>query len=888
MSRPAQNLSISPVLYSTMSILPPPSPASAWKLLLPALLVLAWVPACGSDESTGDCSRVGQVVVECPSDVTLNCVPTIGARVDFAASAFICGGGSVPSTCSLASGSLVDPGTTTVECSARAADGSETSCNFDVVATPAGAPFLRCPEDVTVTCSGPRSAVSVSLPELDETCGAASGSISSNAPQAGFPLGTTVVTFSVNGAEGAGSFCRTSVIVVDTNPPEMSCPATRRLLLARDEPTAPPPPVANDLCDDAVTVGAVPSTLSRGTTDVMFSATNNAGLSTSCSTRFEVLEAFTVPAPRLVAARLNDSQATDFTIGWDASRGRDVTGYRVERAVQESGPYESIRDLDADARTFTDTGLVAPQLWYRIVSLVGQDAGGVSETLRVYSLGQSEYVLTDQSVARVPFRTSLAGLVRYPRNISSGALPVAFLMHGNNGICRLAGSDVDSCDASESHLCELPGTWDTSPNAAGLSYLADTMAARGMIVVSINANAMNCRVGFVEQRAELILAHIREWQLWNTEPLAPFGNLFVGRVDLTQTILFGADRSAEASFRAAEILEQFPLTGVSLRGLFAISPSDIEQLTPPDLPIALLMPACGGVEDPDAAVAAYDRTSLAPGTRQHPRSMVFLEGANHRFFNSEWAIDDGSIALRCEQSDLIPRFSQQAVLETVVGEWVDGLEGTESLFLQSLAPAPASTEQWASTPLRMRTSYLSDATLVDRFDAEGTPIANLLSGTNQYSGFSTTTVCPAATGCGGSFPHRVGALVLGWAASSVPKASFPIANASVSESSILSFRISSRDAAENAGRTAQDFTVRLVDRGGLNADIQVSEMEEVPHLFQARRPYEILQTIRMPVSQFVERTPDLRVDDLVRMELMFNERNPRAGEVAITRIAISR
>ena len=83
------------------------------------------------------------VVIECPSNIVVNCVSNDGAVVTFKVPAHTTYDPDVPVVCTPASGSLFPAGTTPVNCTATSLAGQTNSCSFDVT--------VLCQGRITVT-----------------------------------------------------------------------------------------------------------------------------------------------------------------------------------------------------------------------------------------------------------------------------------------------------------------------------------------------------------------------------------------------------------------------------------------------------------------------------------------------------------------------------------------------------------------------------------------------------------------------------------------------------------------------------------------------------------------------------------------------------------------
>jgi hypothetical protein len=207
-------------------------------------------------------------VVTVPANITSD-----DSVVTFTASAVDNLDGSLPVTCSPASGSTFAQGTTTVRCTATDSHANRGEASFRVIIT-GGPPALLLPEDVVEEATSAAGAVvtftATSADDTPVTCSPASGST--------FHLGSTTVNCSATNASGTstGSF---GVLVVDTTPPVITAPS-----LVEAEATSPAGAIvtyvatAHDLVDGDVPVSCLPASGTQfvfGTTDVVCSAVDS-------------------------------------------------------------------------------------------------------------------------------------------------------------------------------------------------------------------------------------------------------------------------------------------------------------------------------------------------------------------------------------------------------------------------------------------------------------------------------------------------------------------------------------------------------------------------------------------------------------------------------------
>jgi len=185
-------------------------------------------------------------------------------------------------------------GTTTITWTARDSSGNTSSCTQTVTVNDTEAPVITCPANITRpndpgTCSAninPGTATATDNCDTPTVTGARSDGGPLNGS---YPVGTTTITWTATDGSGNHSSCTQTITVNDTEPPQISCPASFTL-----EPTCPSgavgnytTPVGTDNCPGAVTTrtagGASGSVFPIGTTTVTYTVNDAHGNSASCS-----------------------------------------------------------------------------------------------------------------------------------------------------------------------------------------------------------------------------------------------------------------------------------------------------------------------------------------------------------------------------------------------------------------------------------------------------------------------------------------------------------------------------------------------------------------------------------------------------------------------------
>jgi hypothetical protein len=187
------------------------------------------------------------------------------------------------------------------------------------------APTLTCPGDVTVSAnaSGVATNVSLGTPATGDNCSVAS--VVNNAP-ATFPLGTTIVTWTVTDGSGNKTSGTQKVIVQDTTPPTLTCPADVTVSANANgvaTNVSLGTPVTGDNCSVASVSNNAPTTFLLGTTVVTWTVTD--GSSNTATGTQQVIVRDTTPPTLICPADVTVSaNANGVAVG--VNLGTPVTG----------------------------------------------------------------------------------------------------------------------------------------------------------------------------------------------------------------------------------------------------------------------------------------------------------------------------------------------------------------------------------------------------------------------------------------------------------------------------------------------------------------------------------------------------------------------------------
>ncbi|OKJ17723.1 hypothetical protein AMK21_25870 [Streptomyces sp. CB00316] len=261
-----------------------------------------------------------------------------------------------------------------------------------------------------------------------------------------------------------------------------------------------------------------------------------------------------------------------------------------------------------------------------------------------YATTTGEYNLASVKLPGFPAPVEMRGVVVAPKK-ASGKRPIALFLHGRHSTCYIPGKNEETSG-------DWPCAKGSKPIPSHRGYLRDQklLASQGYVTVSISANGINgqdwnAEDGGAQARSSLIRNHLGRWADWAAKPSSAPAAVRKGpKTDLSRVLLVGHSRGGEGVNRAVMDSLYKPSAAQDgyrskarwkIRGTVHIGPTIFGQNPVPDVPSLTILPGCDGdVSDLQGQVFTDGTRGVSRGKALH--SSVYMVGANHNYFNSEW------------------------------------------------------------------------------------------------------------------------------------------------------------------------------------------------------------------------------------------------------------
>lgn len=418
----------------------------------------------------------------------------------------------------------------------------------------------------------------------------------------------------------------------------------------------------------------------------------------------------------------------------------------------------------------------------------------------------------------------------------------------------------------------------------GYLYLCQLLASHGIIAATIDVNFLNgFNFGENDGRAIVHLEHLKQYRTWNGTATHPLHS----KVDLNRILIVGHSRGGEAVGHASFFNRLASIGPVLLDGTAGLGPyrfglTAAAAIAPTD---RQFVPVSGPTVVPDSYYVihgsqdsdvftfegyhTYERAHAADLTNLTVsdgkfKTMLWVYKANHNQFNSIWASESpAGVAMPRVSQEQIARVHLGALAQAVL---LDRPEYLDVLRDHGAAAAwdPASTEfvSQYQDPERVFVQHNQEglAAPVVSLPVQGTVAAGSVAAVRQLtalvggSGTTTITLRLAWGTLGSRLLSRIDP-------STLPAERYMV----------LALRVGQSTEASNAANRDQDFTLE-VSSGSCTAAIPGSSLHRL--LYPDPSPFGpakiVMQTLRLPVAQLVERGVD--PSDLRSIALVFDRR----------------
>ncbi|MFC3891646.1 alpha/beta hydrolase family protein [Lentzea rhizosphaerae] len=282
-------------------------------------------------------------------------------------------------------------------------------------------------------------------------------------------------------------------------------------------------------------------------------------------------------------------------------------------------------------------GLSAPAALPALLPQATVDPG----TPGPYATTTGEYTLDSVKLPEYAAPIEMDGVVVAPKG-APGKRPLVLFLHGRHYTCY-------------SETGQIQMTWPCAsgftavPSHRGYLKAQQLLASQGYVTVSISANGINAQDAMTadsgaQGRSSLVRHHLAKWADWSAgRGTVPDAVKAAPAADMSKVLLVGHSRGGEGVNRAAtDSLTPPPGdTGFSgpvrwqIRGDVLIGPTIFGHNPAPDVPSVTFLPGCDGdVSDLQGQMFLDQTRGLSRGAALH--SALYMIGANHNFFNSEW------------------------------------------------------------------------------------------------------------------------------------------------------------------------------------------------------------------------------------------------------------
>ena len=469
----------------------------------------------------------------------------------------------------------------------------------------------------------------------------------------------------------------------------------------------------------------------------------------------------------------------------------------------------------------------------------------------------------------------ITGKVWYP--VTEEECPILFIVHGNHNY--------------------------TTDSYLGYDYLGKYLASNGYVVVSVNENSCNELSNENDARAILLLENIKQVLEFNKEKTNPL----YGKIDEENIAIAGHSRGGESVSTAYLFneYEVYPDNGnikfdynFSIKSIIAIAPT-ADQYMPAQHEVSISdvnYLLIHGTNDQDVRTVMgnklYKNTTFS-GEGNYFKSALYVAGANHGQFNSEWGRYDMGFPSHyfLNVKNLLETKEQKEILKIFTKIFLDvtlkGDETNKALFSNYLA-----YEEYLPKTVYQQLYQDSSFDCVSDFEED----SDLTTATMIGAKISTSRTriweeMKTAYGDGGTNENY--ALRLKWRDTKEATVKFEIPVYEMTGKD-LQFDIADMNVEnENGDKQIIDGTVRITDSFGNVANVKISDstivypslpvqLYKVDFLFDEYEYKHQFQTVSVKEDQFLTDNAEIKTDSITSIEFIFDDME--SGHVKIDNV----
>ena len=375
------------------------------------------------------------------------------------------------------------PGVHTITWSAADAHGNTGTATQTVMVTDTTAPAMTAPANITLEATGPLTPATVGAISATDLV---DGALTVNPDNAGpFPVGTTVVTYTVSDAAGNTATVTQNVVITDTTAPALTVPANINIEAnAVNSTVALGMASAIDLVDGAVSVSnnAPAAGFALGTTTVTYTAMDAAG-NTATATQTVTVVDTTVPVLTVPANVSVEANAVSSTVAIGTATATDIFGASVVNDAPATFPLgtTTVTYIATDGNGLTSTGTqtvtvadtTAPAL--TVPANVSIEANAVSST-----------VVLGTATATDIFGASVVNDA--PATFPLGTTTVTYIATDGSGLTSTGTQTVTVADTTAPVLT-VPANVSIEANAVSSTVALGTATATDIFGATVTNDA---------------------------------------------------------------------------------------------------------------------------------------------------------------------------------------------------------------------------------------------------------------------------------------------------------------------------------------------------------------------------------------------------------------